>query len=128
MKKFKQIAIELGAPIIALAIPLFASAQISQPPVTAPDNINNIGQITGNAGIFCTAINWIFWLLIVLTIIMVLVAAFKYLTAAGDPEKVKSAGATLLYAVIAVVIALLAKGLPLIVSSFIGGGLGSTGC
>ena len=66
-------------------------------------------------------INWIFWLLIVLTIIFVLIAAFKYLTAGGDPEKVKSAGSTLLYAAIAVVVALIAKGLPLIVSSFIGG-------
>lgn len=119
---------EFGAPVLALALPVLASAQITQPPVTAPSNIQNINQITGSAGILCTIINWVFWLLIVLTIIFVLVAAFKYLTAGGDPEKVKSAGSTLLYAAIAVVVALIAKGLPLIVSSFIGGGLGMTGC
>jgi len=128
MKKFKQVMMEWGAPALALALPVFASAQVAQPPVAAPDTIQNISQITGGAGIICTVINWIFWLLIVLTIVFVLVAAFKYLTAAGDPEKVKSAGSTLLYAAIAVVVALIAKGLPLIVSSFIGGGLGSTGC
>lgn len=128
MKKFKQVVMELGAPVIALALPIFASAQITSAPITAPGSITSISNITGTAGIICTVINWTFWLLIVLTIIFVLVAAFKYLTAAGDPEKVKSAGSTLLYAAVAVVVALVAKGLPLIVSSFIGGGLSGTGC
>lgn len=131
MIKFTNFVREFGvslASLMTLAFPLLASAQIQQPPVTAPTPYTNINQVTGQAGLLCTIINWIFWLLIVLTIIFVLVAAFKYLTAAGDPEKVKSAGNTLLYAAIAVVVALIAKGLPLIVSSFIGGGLGSTGC
>jgi hypothetical protein len=128
MKKFKQVMMEWGLPVVALALPAFAAAQIQSAPITAPSNINNISQITSSSGILCIIINWIFWLLIVLTIVFVLVAAFKYLTAGGDPEKVKSAGATLLYAAVAVVVALIAKGLPLIVSSFIGGGLGSTGC
>lgn len=128
MKKLKQIALEFGAPVLALAFPVFASAQLAQPPIQAPSTLNNINQLTGTAGILCVVINWVFWLLIVFTIIFVLFAAFKYLTAAGDPEKVKSAGATLLYAAIAVVIALIAKGLPLIVSTFIGGGLSGTGC
>lgn len=128
MKQFKQAMMRWGAPALALALPLFVSAQISPAPISAPSNITNLNQVTGSAGIICTVINWIFWLLIVLTIIMVLVAAFKYLTAAGDPEKVKSAGQVLLYAAIAVVVALIAKGLPLIISSFIGGGLAGTGC
>ena len=128
MKKFKQIMMEWGAPVVALALPVLASAQVPPAPVNAPSNIQNINQIAGSAGIICTIINWIFWLLIVLTVIFVLVAAFKYLTAAGDPEKVKSAGSTLLYAAIAVVVALIAKGLPLIISTFIGGGLSGVGC
>jgi uncharacterized membrane protein len=130
MKKFTKVMMEWGAPAVALLLPALAAAQITPPPggVTAPSTINNIGQITGQAGIICTIINWIFWLLIILTIIFVLVAAFRYLTAAGDPEKVKAAGSTLLYAAIAVVVALIAKGLPLIVSTFIGGGLTGTGC
>ncbi len=128
MKKFKKVMMDLGAPALALALPMLASAQISAPPITAPSAINDISQVTGGAGIICTIINWIFWLLIVLAIVFVLVAAFKYLTASGDPEKVKSAGSTLLYAAIAVVVALVAKGLPMLVSTFIGGGLAGTGC
>lgn len=129
MKKIKSFVKEFGISILSLGLPVLASAQgIQQPPIQAPENIRDVNYILGGTGILCTTINWIFWLLIVLTIIFVLVAAFKYLTAAGDPEKVKGAGNTLLYAAVAVVVALIAKGLPLIVSSFIGGGLTSTGC
>ena len=118
---------KFGAPAIALIAPMFASAQLANPPggVTAPGTYNNITQVTG---LICVAINWIFWLLIVLTIIFVLYAAFLYLTAAGEPEKVKTASHTLLYAAVAVIVALIAKGLPFIVNSFIGGGLAGTVC
>jgi magnesium-transporting ATPase (P-type) len=128
MKKFKQFALQFGAPVLGLLLPVLASAQIQEPPITAPSNINSINQITGSAGIICVIINWFFWLLIVLTIVFVLWAAFKYLTAAGEPEKVKEASHILLYAAVAVIVALIAKGLPLIVSGFIGGGLSGTGC
>ena len=69
-----------------------------------------------------------FWLFIILSIVFVLYAAFKYLTAAGEPNEVNAAGRILLYAAVAIVVALIAKGLPLIVSGFIGGGLTSNGC
>jgi len=130
MKKFKQVMMQWGAPALALLAPALAAADIQQPPgnVVAPSTYSSINQIAGTGGILCVIINWIFWLLIVLTIIFVLVAAFRYLTAAGDPEKVKAAGNTLLYAAIAVVVALIAKGLPYIVNSFVGGGLTGTVC
>lgn len=59
-----------------------------------------------------------FGLLILLAIIFILVAAFKYLTAAGDPQKVKDASGYVIYAAIAVAVALLAKGIPALVGSF----------
>lgn len=65
------------------------------------------------------AIQWIFWGLIVLSVIMALVSAYKYVTAAGDPDKVSSASKTLLYAAIGVAVALVAAGVPLIVESFL---------
>ncbi len=124
MKKFKQIVAAWGAPAVALVLPALVSAQVSNPPVVAPQPYQNINQVTGASGILCIAINWIFWFLIVLTIIFVLVAAFKYLTAAGNPEKVTSASHTLLYAAIAVVVAVLARGLPYIIASFLGASFG----
>ncbi|MDE2019576.1 MAG: hypothetical protein KGJ13_04475 [Patescibacteria group bacterium] len=106
---------------------LLAQASIPQPPISAPQAYTNVAQILSVTSI-CNIINWLFYFLIILVIIFVLVAAFRYLTAAGNPEKVKLASLTLLYAAVAVVIALIAKGFPLIISSFLGGGLTGIGC
>ncbi len=131
MKKFKTIAKELGLPVLAIALPVVASAAFQGPTgVTAPSSpITSISNLTGTTGLFCVIINWLFYLLLVAAVVFVLIAAFRYLTAAGDPEKVKAAGNTLLYAAIAVVVALLAKGIPIIASTFVGGTTGGfTGC
>ncbi len=114
-------------PVLILALPFVAFAQIPQAPITAPNSIANINQLL-NAGAVCAIVNWAFWLIIVLSIVFTLVAAFRYLTAGGNPEKVKAAGSTLLYVVVAIVVALIAKGFPLLISSFFGGGLQSVGC
>ena len=83
-----------------------------------PPPITNTKDIEGLAlGITL----WIFWGLIVFSIVMVLVGGYRYLTSAGDAEKVKKANKTLIYAAIAVAVALIAAGVPLIVSSFLGG-------
>ena len=55
-----------------------------------------------------------------LAVIFIIVAGFKYLTAAGDPEKVKAAGTMLIYTAVAIVVALLARAVPLIIGSFLG--------
>lgn len=106
---------------------LIAQAQIPQAPITAPQQISNINQIL-NAASICAIINWAFWLIIVFSIIFTLLAAFKYLTAAGDPERVASAGRTLLYVVVAIIVALIAKGFPLLISGVVTGGLSGIGC
>lgn len=68
----------------------------------------------------CNAVNWMFYILIILSVIMVLVAAYVYVTASGDPEKASKARMMILYAAIGVVVALLAKGFPSTVGSFLG--------
>lgn len=105
-----------------LLVTKIANAQI----VSAPTNVlTSPGAI---ANLFCGALNWMFWLLIVLSIAMALAAAYIYATSNGDPDKVSKAGKTLLYVAIAVAVALIAEGVPYIVSSFIGGGLNSGVC
>ncbi len=67
---------------------------------------------------------WMFWILLVFAIIMALVAAYRYLTSSGDPEKVTQANKTLMYAAIAAAVAVIAFGLPrLIWSFFVPGGI-----
>jgi len=123
MKKVISFVKEFSPSIIALALPALAFAQdIPTPVAPTPVGVPQ-GQITSLQGVLqtlCTVFAWAFYFLVVIAVIFVIVAAFKYLTAAGDPEKVKSAGSTLLYAAIAIGVALLARAVPLVIGSFLG--------
>jgi hypothetical protein len=123
MKKIINFAKEFSPAILGLALPVLAFAQ-AVPPVVPPTPANvpqgNITSLNAVLQTLCTVFAYAFYFLIVIAVIFVIVAAFKYLTAAGDPEKVKSAGSTLLYAAIAIGVALLARAVPLIVGSFLG--------
>jgi hypothetical protein len=63
---------------------------------------------------------WIFTFLLIITVIIVLWAAYQYLTSGGDSEKVKNATKTLTWAAAAVVVALLARVFPIIVAGIVG--------
>jgi len=132
MKKLKGFAKEFGVSILSLTLPVMAMAHnalalgIQVPPsgggidnTGAPPQaqISSIGSVLNTV---CIVFDWAFYFLVALAVIFIIVAAFKYLTAAGEPEKVKSAGSTLLYAAVAVGVALLARAVPLIVASFLG--------
>lgn len=76
-------------------------------------DIKNVaGKIDYIAGI-------IFGILISLSIVLVLYAAFLYVTDGGSGERVKQAHQVLTYAVVGIIVALLAKGLPAFVNSFL---------
>ncbi len=66
-----------------------------------------------------TIVNWFFAILIVLGVFFIFVAAFYYLTAGENAEKVKTAHKTLTYALVAIAISLLAKGLVHLVSDIV---------
>jgi len=55
-----------------------------------------------------------------LVVIMILVGAFMYLTASGDPGKAQKARTIIIFAVIGAVIAALAKLLPSVALSLVG--------
>ncbi len=117
MKKgILRLAGKYGAMVLSFAAPLLASAQFNLPRNPTLENL------TGFQDFICTiVVNWLFTFLILLVIVFVIVAAYRYLTAAGDPEKVKSASNTLIYAAIAVIVALLARSMPVLVGSLISG-------
>ena len=109
----------LGMVLVMSFMAFSASAQIAPPP---PDtNIENIGDVYD---LINTVFNMLFWLLIVLASVFIIWAAFNYLTAGGDPEKVKAANQKVIYAAVAVVVAVLARAIPSIVCSF----LSNSGC
>ncbi|MFN7088340.1 MAG: hypothetical protein ACK4NX_00730 [Candidatus Paceibacteria bacterium] len=63
--------------------------------------------------------NVIFTILMIVAVIMILLAAFYYLTASGEQTKLDKAKNTLIYAGVAIAVALIARGIPLLVRSIL---------
>ncbi|PIP24993.1 MAG: hypothetical protein COX34_01290 [Candidatus Nealsonbacteria bacterium CG23_combo_of_CG06-09_8_20_14_all_36_12] len=106
--------ITLSLLTILVAIPV--SAQITGI-VTPPEKIKTFEDILALAN---QIINYIFTVLLVVAIIFILISAFTWLTAAGDPLKTGKARDQLMYAIIALAIGALAKGLVFMVANLMG--------
>lgn len=120
MKKILEKAKNIIAPSVFL-LPALALAQTPPAVPTSP-----VANVAGVGTVLCTIFGWAFYFLVILTIIFVVFAAFRYLLAAGDPEKVKSAGHILIYAAVAIVVALVAKALPAIVATLVGSSIAAS--
>ena len=120
IKKIKGLA-----PIIPIALlpflPLSAFAiGIGE---QTPGNVAPVADVqnaSGLLGIVDGIINWIFVALLLLGVVFIFLAAFSYLTAQGDEEKIKSAKNELIYAIIAIVIGTLAKAIVIAIASIAG--------
>jgi hypothetical protein len=110
-QKASRLASEIVLGISGAAAPLLAFAQSNTPPITSAQALLNF---------MCTIFSWMFYFLITLSLIMILVAAFTYVTANGNPEKVGKATKMILYAAIGIAVALIAKGVPSIIASILG--------
>ena len=105
----------------AYGSPAEVGERIGPPAYKGPEGL---GEVTGWIKLLKKVLEWAatsFW---IFAIIMLFIAAYTYLTAAGEPEKVKKAHKLLLYAVIAIAVGLLAYGIPKLVEDFLGGGGG----
>jgi len=110
MNKLKT-AVVVGA---LIAFPLLGFAQAGGvTPVTIPEQVN-VPDLLGRI------INWAFGLLLLLAAVFIVVAAYYYLTSGGDEEYIKSAKNYLLYAIVSIVIAFLARGIVYIVRQLLG--------
>jgi len=102
--------------LASFAFPLLAFAQTIQNSQGAHDEI-------------CNVFNWMFWVLMAVSVIMVMWGAYLYAAAGGSDEQITQAKNTILYAAIGVLAALLARGFPLVVASiFPNGAQGVSGC
>lgn len=94
---------------LAVAMPFLAFAQ-AEPAI---DNVEDVYDILRGA---LTVLRTIFF---IIAAIFIVIAAFKYLTAQGDPEKVGTARQMIIYAVIAIAVALLATVVDNVVENFL---------
>ncbi|MBI3589314.1 MAG: hypothetical protein HY093_02780 [Candidatus Liptonbacteria bacterium] len=110
------LASQLLVPLLVLAQPAGAAPDIR----VAGSDIKNL---CGVVALIERIANVLLVVLIILAVIFVIMAAFKYLTAGGDAEKVSAANKQILYAAIAVAVGLLARAVPFIVQSIIANGV-----
>ncbi len=96
--------------ISSLFVPLVAFAQAPPPPIT---------KVAGLINLECVVFDIIFYGLIGLSLIMIVIAGFNYVTAGDNSEKVSKANKMILYAAIGIAVALLARGIPQIVGNFL---------
>jgi hypothetical protein len=64
--------------------------------------------------------NWMFTFLLAIAVIFIIGAAFVFLSSAGDPKKVEQAKNTIIYAVVAIIVAFLARAIVGIVVKILG--------
>ena len=102
----KKVLVSLAL-LTILAVPVIG---LAQPPVDAPDwyDVDVFETLA-------TLSNYLFAILLIVAAIFIIVAAYMFVTAAGDPEKTKTARNFVLYALIGVLVAFAAKGLIMLV-------------
>jgi hypothetical protein len=78
-----------------------------------------IKNVEGVVRILIEVLKWTYTVFFIIAVLYILFAAYAYLTAQADPEKIKSATNQIIYAAIAIAVALLAVGINAIVKSII---------
>mgnify|MGYP001019427279 CR=1 FL=1 len=110
MKKMKVLlAGLLMVPVVALAVAPAANADYSLQGGADDAKGNGMKDGVGDANsLVKDVVNIILWIVGILSVIMLVWGGIKYTTSAGDSNKVTSAKNTIIYAVIGLIIAILA--------------------
>ncbi len=113
MKMTKKIIV--ASVFLSLALGGIAFAQIStvQPLPSFSDTTTVFNAVT-------IVTNWIFTIMLIAAVIMILLAAFQFITGGGDEKNITEARQKILYAAVGIVIALLAKAVPILLKNILG--------
>lgn len=108
MKKILRKTVHLFYLAIA-AVPYFVMAQTG-----GPKSVSEVWILLNDL------FNILFLGIMFVAVVYIIIAAYNYLSASGDPKKVDKANHMLLYAVIGVIVAVLAKNIPRIAADIVG--------
>jgi|GEM_PF-1063555 len=119
MKYFSKNLIIFSLPLLIFSL-FFLKINIA---LGQDANLINIPEISLDPfQILWKAVNWFFNFVIIFGIIFIIYAGYTYVTSGGDSGKTKKAMQILMFALIGIAIALLAKALINFVSEWIGAG------
>ena len=85
-------------------------------------------DLFGNAGIFATISNVLLFIIGAIAVIMIIIGGFRYVTSGGNSASISAAKNTILYAIIGIVVALLAYAIiHFVINSFSAGSMSGGG-
>ncbi len=125
MKKIISLLTAFAILAVVGASPLVAAAQTCVPTaggIPCPGQTILKGGVRGVYNLIDVIANWMFVFLLIIAVLYIILAAYKYLFSGGSEEDVSSAHKMLLYAVVAIAVAFLAKGIVFVVQQLVGGG------
>ena len=114
----KTLATIFIASVLAVSLGGVASAQEALPagfaslPTLATSGAEGVALIVALT-------NWLFVILSIVAVIFIVLAGLQFITGGGNPETIASARMKLMYAAVGIAVALLARAVPLVITSII---------
>ncbi|MDO4870965.1 MAG: hypothetical protein Q3996_02615 [Candidatus Saccharibacteria bacterium] len=128
---FTKILIGASLALIAmsgLSVPVSAINRGVQGGANAARGVDQPEQLFGNGGIFQQITNILLFLIGVLSVIMLIIGGLRYVISGGNKDAVNSAKNTILYAIVGLIVALLAyAAVDFVINVFTGGSFGNSG-
>jgi hypothetical protein len=104
-------------PVLLSFFVLPAVVLAQEPPEDIPDIVQTPEDIIR---IIERVAGWLFAILLAVALVFILIAAYQFLTSGGDPVRVQNARQNLMYALIGIAVAFLARGLVMLVRFVLG--------
>lgn len=115
-------AVVLGATVVMAALNVaqaYAVGSVTQG-VDAAHGDQQPSNLFGNAGVFSTISNVLLFIVGAVAVIMIIIGGLRYVVSGGDASQVQAAKNTILYALIGVIVAILAyAAVNFVVASFV---------
>ena len=130
----RSLAYLLVAGFVVVTVGLFASSTAGAASfnlgiadgASAARGVDQAADLFGQTGTFRTITNVLLFLIGAISVIMLIIGGLRYVVSGGDSTAVQNAKNTILYAIVGVVVAILAYAVvSFIISSFSGGGMSS---
>ena len=110
----KKIVTSVAPALLLLGVATLAFATTELVAPTGPTTVQGLINVLDNV------INLIFTSLIIFSVIFIILAAFQFVTAGGDPAGVLQARQKLIWAAVGIIVALIARALPNVIKTGIG--------
>lgn len=111
------------ATVVAMAPTGITMAQSMQAGVNAAHGNGQPTDLFGGGGIFTTVVNILLFIIGAIAVVMIIVGGLRYILSGGNASSVTAAKNTILYAVVGIIVALLAYAVVnFVVNTFAAGG------